>query len=248
MLLANPFVSAYAESDGLGKAIFCALFFLSAVSWWILIHKGWIFWQMHKLSIEFSSLFSEKDPLGLRFAKPILSQKSEIPHPFFEIYKRAKQSALLRLDKNLVYAPANSPYLHAKDLELIGAQIDLAIAHQAKILEKNLFLLPTIITLAPFLGLLGTVWGILLTFAQIHQKGLAAVNSSSMLSGIALALATTVIGLVVAIPALIGNSYLKNALRNALLDMENFAQTLLQSLEIHYQQSPHAQTAQPSLK
>ena len=59
------------------------------------------------------------------------------------------------------------------------------------------------------MGLLGTVWGILVTFSGLQSNGLSSANSS-VLSGLSMALGTTVFGLVVAIPALVGYNYLKS--------------------------------------
>ena len=100
-------------------------------------------------------------------------------------------------------------------------------------MEKNLFILSTIATLAPFLGLLGTVWGILVTFSQLHTGG-SITSNSAMLGGLATALATTVLGLVIAIPALVAHNYLKNALKNYSSDMETFLYQLLSSIELQY--------------
>ncbi len=67
-----------------------------------------------------------------------------------------------------------------------------------------------------------------------------------MLSGLSLALATTVIGLVVAIPALVGYNYLKNGGREYRRDLEDFAHLLLTSVELHYRRPIDAKTAPPS--
>lgn len=62
-----------------------------------------------------------------------------------------------------------------------------------------------------------------------------------MLSGLSMALATTVIGLVVAIPAIVGYNYLKNAGREYRREMEDFSQLLLASIELQYRKPEHAQ-------
>ena len=237
----NPFITAYVGSDWFGKLIFWGLFLLSALSWTILIRKAWIFHQVQKLSAEFSSLFSEKDPLNLQFTRS--SQIVEVPHPFFEIYKAFKQKTLQIIGRNHLYAPTSEVFLSEADLGLVESQVLPALAAQLKTLEKNLFILSTIVTLGPFLGLLGTVWGILLTFAQLHSRGFSSGNSA-MLSGLSMALATTVIGLVVAIPALIGYNYLKNAAREYRRDMEDFSQLLLTAVELQYRRPDHAEKIQ----
>lgn len=235
----NPFINAYFQSDWFGKWIFWGLFLLSGISWTVLTYKIWVFFQVRRLSAEFSSLFSEKDPLSIQFNRPIKGKIIEAPHPFFEIYKSFKQNTLAIINRNHFFAPGSETFLSEADLSLLESQVYIAIASQAKKLEKNLFILSTIVTLAPFLGLLGTVWGILLTFSQIQGKNLS-MGNGGMLSGLSLALATTVIGLVVAIPALISHNYLKNAGKEYRRDMEDFSHLLLTAIELQYRKPDYA--------
>jgi biopolymer transport protein TolQ len=145
----NPFISAYLQSDWFGKGIFWGLFLLSALSWTILVHKAWIYYQVRRLSNEFAALFSEKDPLGLHFTKA-KGQVLEVPHPYFEIYKAMKQKTLQIFGRNHFFAPNAESILSDADFGLIEAQVQSALALQHKTLEKNLFILSTIVTLGPF--------------------------------------------------------------------------------------------------
>jgi len=240
----NPFISAYVQSDWFGKWIFWGLFLLSGVSWTILLHKAWVYFQVRRLSAEFTSLFSENEPLNLQFIRPLKGRLLEVPHPFFEIYKALKQNALKIINRNHFFAPGSETALSEADLGLLESQAATSVATQVKKLEKNLFILSTIVTLGPFMGLLGTVWGILLTFSQLHAKGLSTSNAG-MLTGLSLALATTVIGLVVAIPALVGYNYLKNAVRDFRREMEDFSHLLLTAVELHYRKPDHAPKTLP---
>jgi biopolymer transport protein TolQ len=86
--------------------------------------------------------------------------------------------------------------------------------------------------LAPFLGLLGTVWGILTTFSEMTTQ--SGGGHQAILSGLSLALATTVLGLVDAIPALIGYNYLKNTIQEFETEMGEFAHLALASIELQY--------------
>jgi len=235
----NPFIAAYVQSDWFGRGIFWGLFIISALSWSVLAHKAWIHYQVRILSNEFLHLFSEKDPLNLQFARP-KGRLLEVPHPFFEIYRAVKQKTLQIISRNHFFAPTTETNLSEADLGLIDSQVQSALALQHKTLEKNLWILSTIVTLGPFLGLLGTVWGILLTFTDLHSRGISS-SSTAMLAGLSTALATTVIGLVIAIPALIGFNYLKNAGREYRRDMEDFSQLLLATLELQYRKPDHAQ-------
>jgi biopolymer transport protein TolQ len=111
--------------------------------------------------------------------------------------------------------------------------VTATISAQNKALEKNLFMLSTIVALAPFLGLLGTVWGILVMFSGLHDGGGIGSNTS-ILGGLSTALATTVLGLIIAIPALVAYNYLKNHLRNYATDMDDFLTNLISQIELQY--------------
>ena len=225
----NPFITAYAQSDWFGKGIFWGLFILSALSWAILIYKIWIASQVKSLSTQFAAEFQDpKDLLNLQFT-PQRGRLAEVPHPFFEIYKSLKQNTLKVISKNH-YQSKGDVALSKDDLDLVASGVYSTIAMQHKELEKNLFVLSTAVTLGPFLGLLGTVWGILLTFSQLHS----ASATASMLSGLSMALATTVVGLVVAIPALVGYNYLKNTGKEYRREMEDFSDSLLTAIELQY--------------
>jgi biopolymer transport protein TolQ len=228
------FITAYVESDWFGKAIFWGLFLLSAYSWTILLYKSWTFYQVRRLADEFTGLFSEKDPLTLQSTKPHTA-----PHPFFEIYKAFKQKTLQIIGRNHMYSGTEPVSLSEADLNLIETAVHSSVSLQVKNLEKSVWILSTIAALGPFLGLLGTVWGILITFSSLHSKGFVGSNNA-MLSGLSMALATTVIGLLIAIPALIGNNYLRNGIREYRRDMEDFSSLLLTSVELQYRK-PDAQ-------
>jgi biopolymer transport protein TolQ len=240
----NPFIAAYLQSDFLGKCIFGGLFFLSALCWTVLVHKSWLYYQVRKTSEEFSKLFFEKDPLSIQYVKPVRDSFLEVPHPFFEIYKTLKQKTLQLISKNHFFSQNADGALCEADFHLIESQIQSTVNKQSKILEKNLYVLSTIATLGPFLGLLGTVWGILMTFSQLQTRGMSFSNSA-MLGGLSMALATTVIGLVIAIPALAGFNYLKNAIREYRKDMEEFSQMLLAAVELQHRKPDYAPKNSP---
>ena len=104
-------------------------------------------------------------------------------------------------------------------------KVDIAAFDEKKLLEieltRNLTLLATIGTNAPYIGLLGTVGGIMLTFLEISQGDL--VSASAIMSGLALALKATALGLIVAIPAIVGYNLLlrKSEVILSLWDLEH---------------------------
>ena len=83
-------------------------------------------------------------------------------------------------------------------------------------------LLATAVSAAPFLGLLGTVWGVMDAFSGMADSGSAAL--SAVAPGISGALLTTIIGLIVALPSMIGYNLLSSKIRHIAVQMDNFSQ------------------------
>jgi biopolymer transport protein TolQ len=229
------FIQAFVLSDFFGKLIFIALFALSFITWLILLQKVLLFRNVKKAANKLQEWIFEQNA-------PVLSvsiNQDESINPFAKIYTTLKNKTIEILDKNHFFhqthtsSSAPAVFLSRADVELIEVQGLTIIAEEAKALEKNLFILSTSVTLAPFLGILGTVWGILLSLGEI-QKGGAVHSNSILLGGLSTALATTVLGLVIAIPALISYNYLKNTLACFYKEMENFTSTILSTIELQY--------------
>jgi biopolymer transport protein TolQ len=232
MTFFNPFITAYAQSDFFGKAIIFGLVFLSAVCWVLLLYKIWITREVKRLSSRFYMLY-HKNRGALLQLEPVANQ-GKIPHPFSEIFTTLKSKIVEILNKNCFFSKKEGEvYLSADDLAMVESCALVTISAQTKALEKHLFILSTIVTLAPFLGLLGTVWGILITFAQLQTGGSVSSNSA-ILGGLSTALVTTVLGLVIAIPALISYNYLKTQVKEYASDMEDFLAELLSTVELQY--------------
>jgi biopolymer transport protein ExbB len=113
-----------------------------------------------------------------------------------------------------------SKALSARSVQAIRATLDGGLVRETQKLNNLMVLLTIAISGGPFLGLLGTVVGVMITFAAIAQQG--EVNVNSIAPGISAALAATVAGLAVAIPALFGYNYLLSRVKDATSDMQVF--------------------------
>ena len=238
----QPFTSAYAQSDLPGKLIIWSLASLSILCWIILIYKIWQANKVKKASQRVLSLIDKNKDQLLHLDASSFSpfMQNYVPHPFPEIYFVLKDKTIEILNKKIFFLEKtnreNEVYLTSSDIEILEQYVSATLSDQYKLLEKNLFVLSTIYTLAPFLGLLGTVWGILVTFSSLNS-GASAASNAAILGGISTALSTTVMGLVIAIPALISYNYLKSNLKHFSSDMENFLYRLLSILELQYRKA-----------
>lgn len=239
LLSGNPFFESYTQSDTLGKLIFLALYLLSICSWSVLLHKIWLTHQAKKHALRFQEAFHLQKLNPLNLDTDNLNKKRNL-NPFLDLYKVFKKQCLDLLAKNRHFGMlqakeggATTAYLSLSDIDFVSSHLSMTVADQIKQLEKNLYILSTTVSLAPFLGLLGTVWGILTTFSELQTQG-AGGTHQMVLGGLSMALATTVLGLIDAIPALVGYNYLKNNIRDFATDMEGFANEVLASVELQY--------------
>jgi len=104
-------------------------------------------------------------------------------------------------------------------------------------LEKGLVVLATLTNVAPLLGFLGTVWGMILAFQSIEAAG--EVEATLVAGGIKVALLTTAMGLVIAIPVSIAHNYFVSRIDSLVIDMEESAQKMIDAL--HAMESQRAQ-------
>jgi len=197
--------------------------------------------KSRKKSYAFKASFELQQfhPLGLNIPHALSESSQEISNSFLQIYLVLKKTTLDILKKNRQSQQPNSTenaeanYLSASDMGLVESHLMSEISNQSKKLEQNLFILATTVSLAPFLGLLGTIWGILITFSELQSYGVNNTNDM-VLGGLSLALAATIIGLLVAIPALVAYNYLKSSTKAFSSEMEHFATVMLAAVEMQY--------------
>jgi biopolymer transport protein TolQ len=240
LLGSNPFFQAYVLSDWLGKFIFLALYFLSILSWIVLIYKFRQIYLARKLSHRFRTIVVKNNINILQQMSPSIDSGD---NPFLSLFTALKKHSIELLNKNRRYAAAVTTgesaaaapvHLSPSDVDFVQAHLNATAAGELQRLDQNLFILSTTVSLAPFLGLLGTVWGILVTFSSLQNGSAGAVSNQMVLGGLSLALATTILGLLDAIPALIGYNYLKSQIRHLETEMESFSTEIVAALEMCY--------------
>jgi biopolymer transport protein TolQ len=205
--------------------IFCLAVF-SVFAWYMMVAKALQMRRAKKLNQYFDSEFRpQKNVMG------IYDRKLQVNGcPFFTVY----QEGCVELNTRLKTETGEGRKLHVtlKSMEHIKRTLEGAVAREALKLESGLILLAIAVSGAPFLGLLGTVWGVMDTFAQVGQMGRA--DLPTMAPGVSAALITTVAGLLVAIPSMFGYNFLVHTLRVRTVELDNFAQDLVSKMETEY--------------
>jgi len=141
-----------------------------------------------------------------------------------KIQRLIANSSLYRIyhigSEEIGHRMANGRVLSTRSIQAIRASLDGGYVRENHKLDDGLVFLTISIAGGPFMGLLGTVVGVMITFAAIAATG--EVNISAIAPGLAAALVATVAGLVVAIPALLGYNYLVSRMRTVSSDMQIF--------------------------
>lgn len=147
----------------------------------------------------------------------------------FRLYQSGVREVEKRFEAN---GTQNGSGLSGASISAIKAVIDADMVRENHRLNAQMVLLTIAISGGPFLGLLGTVVGVMITFAAIAAAG--DVNVNAIAPGIAAALLATVAGLAVAIPALFGYNYLASRIKNISSDMQIFVDELVTRIaEVH---------------
>lgn len=181
------------------------------IACWVMVSKSLLVAKVAKANRSFVLRFREADG-------DLLKLEQHAPHPQSPIY-RLYQAGVRELAKRRVGETGAKP-LSGASLDAVKASVDADYVRENAQLNSGMVLLTIAISGGPFLGLLGTVVGVMITFAAIAAAG--DVNVNAIAPGIAAALLATVAGLGVAIPALFGYNWLASQIKNATSDMQIF--------------------------
>jgi biopolymer transport protein TolQ len=115
-------------------------------------------------------------------------------------------------------------------LEHTENALQRALSRQILRYESSMIFLATIVTGAPFLGMLGTVWGVMVAFSDVAMQDSASIKT--LAPGVSAALLTTIAGLVVAIPSVFGYNFLLGKSKQLVTETENYASSLADRIEL----------------
>ena len=208
------------------KAIIVCLIIFSIVAWSVMVSKAIQMRRARKLNYYFDQEFhAQKKVLD------IFDRKLHVEGcPLYMVY----QTGCVELDARLrgPGGERSKQQVSLKNMEHVKRAMENVVAQESLKLESGLILLANAVGGAPFMGLLGTVWGVMSTFAGIAQQGSATM--AAMAPGVSAALITTVAGLLVAIPSMFGYNTLVHNLRAFTVELDNFAQELVSKMETEF--------------
>lgn len=196
------------------KLVLLILLLLSIVSLAIIIYKYKIIKKCEKETVLFYEVFWSKK----RFDEVYQASKNYSLSPLSRIFKAFCQEVLS--DKKDHVLTSEWPMAKEEDLKIIMHTLKNKASSESASLESLLPFLATTGNAAPFIGLFGTVWGIMNTFTSIGAKGSASL--AVVAPGIAEALIATAMGLFAAIPAVIGYNFFITRTDRMITEMDNF--------------------------
>jgi biopolymer transport protein ExbB len=224
--------------DGWMVVFFCAL--MAIVCWSVALNKFLYLLRIQKGSEEFlrqwKHVANDLTALDHSDAQSVRSlggsadpRVQQLMHqsPLFHIYHIGSEEIRRRIEN-----PLGFNGLSARSIQAIKASLHSGLTHEVHRMNRGLIFLTISIAGGPYVGLLGTVMGVMITFAVIAKSGEVEVNSIA--PGIASALLATVAGLLVAIPALFIYSFLNSKIKDAISNMNMFIDEFISKMAEFY--------------
>ncbi|MEW6221314.1 MAG: DUF2341 domain-containing protein [Thermodesulfobacteriota bacterium] len=209
-----------------GWVIIGLLILMGAVGWVTLFSKTLSFRIMGRQNEAFLALFDQQPD----FLAVAARHDGDFANaPLFRVYEAGCRELAGRLDRQ------GAARLSPRAMQVVRTAVEQAYVEETNAFSARLPFLVMSVSGGPFLGLLGTVWGVMSTFAAMANAGEA--NLAAIAPGIASALATTVFGLIVAIPALFAYNYLAGSVKAMTTELGIFTDRLLAMVDERYGES-----------
>lgn len=199
------------------KVVVAILFIFSIVSWTIILYKLKQFGRTENDAGRFMRIAKDADS----FKRLVTTYRETPNNAFYRLMFASYKEIASRQKEN--------PGITPKAIPPVENILKIVIAEETERLERRLSFLATTANTAPFIGLFGTVWGIMDSFREIGLKGTTSL--SVVAPGISEALIATAIGLATAIPAVLAYNYFNGRLKRILSKMENASMYILNLLE-----------------
>ena len=230
MIFANSLIDGFLGSNLMGQGIVLVQIFASVVMFAAIIGK----WK----ELTFVGIGTRRFLRDFSYSRDVIeyykerrpTDKTGIVGIYRETVERLMK--LLSPDAHSLIAGDYSS-LTAREVELVRGTCEHILDEEEIRIERGMGIISSVVAIAPMLGLLGTVWGVLDAFAEMGTAGSA--NLATIAPSISAALVTTVVGLLIAIPGVIAHTRLTGMSRNIIADMEGFADELIGRVACEFQ-------------
>lgn len=239
MIILSP-ISLFAAAPGLwsvwkfatfsGKSIIVLLIIASVVVWAIMASKAKQLRKAKRLNTLFDQEFRKQESVLDIYERDVEVEGC----PLYTVYKNGCRDLVARLHGRV---DGRGGDCSLKSMDHVKGTLERTVAEESLNLESGLILLAIAVSGAPFLGLLGTVWGVMNVFTEVFKSGVA--DLPSMAPGLSAAMMTTVAGLLVAIPSMFGYNWLVHNLRVFTVRLDNFALELASRMETEFVNDTH---------
>ena len=222
LLATTNIIEIFERCDTVDKVIVVGLIVLSLVAWTIMFGKHFELKRLRRLNHRFEQHLREQKTL-LDLPESFRDQRvipyADVLTDALENFWRAAAIGKERGQEN-----PRARLEHAENA------IQRALARQTLRYERSMIFLASIVSGAPFIGLLGTVWGVMEAFSSVAMQQSAGIQQ--LAPGVSGAMLATIAGLVVAIPSVFGYNLLLGDTREMITELENYASALADRLEL----------------
>ncbi len=246
VVMAANLLSTFSQADTQGKVIVIILGVGSALTWTIMLTKWQELRRCRQSAASFLAQFRrDRDPLHL-----FINNFQMADCPLYNIYRMGAEEVSACFGKGeprpvaggyktfgngpalLEVETATATERGVVNLDTLRGVLGRAIDAEILKLESNVSWLATAVQGGPFLGLLGSAWGVMSVFASMGEQG--TVRLGAVAPGISAALLATVVGLLVAVPSLFAYNWIAARIRHQTMEMENFADEFVAAVEHNY--------------
>jgi Biopolymer transport proteins len=222
VLASANIIEIFERSGAVDKTIVLGLAVFSLVAWTVMLGKHFELKRLRLMNYSFEAHLRDQRTL-LDLPESFRNRRS-IPYAdlFADGVEAYWRAAAIGKERG-----TDSPRARIEHAE---NAIQRAIARQTLRYESSMIFLASIVSGAPFIGLLGTVWGVMEAFAAVATQQTAGIQQ--LAPGVSGALLATIAGLVVAIPSVFGYNLLLGHTRAMVTELENYASSLADRLEL----------------
>lgn len=208
-------ITYFNQSNFSGKLIVLALIAFSLIAWTVMIGKYLELKKFSEQNTLVNALFQKNHSIASM--KNSNAPFARLINSITEIYSTFQIQDDLKKNKSILQTQVENA-------------LQRELAKEAAAYESKMTMLGSILSGAPFLGLLGTVWGVMDAFGSMALQ--SSMTLQSLAPGVSGALLTTVAALLVAIPSVFGYNFLASKTKRMVIELENFASGLMDQIEL----------------